>query len=70
MYTQHDNPGDYRVTVTTADGTESDLSREIAALLDPARDPWRAFAVATADAVAERNRDLETIIKRAAVPIR
>jgi hypothetical protein len=70
MYTQHDNPGDYRVTVTTADGTESDLSREIAALLDPARDPWRGFAVATADAVAERNRDLETIIKRAAVPIR
>lgn len=70
MFTQHADPAHYHVAVTTPDGADSELSRQIAATVQPARDPWKRFAAAAAQAVAERNRDLETIIERSVRPIR
>jgi hypothetical protein len=71
MYTQHENDGDYHVTVEALPDVASHaFGRRVAELVDNESGPWKAFNAAIAQTVRERNLDLATIIERATLEAR
>jgi hypothetical protein len=57
MYNEKSDPGEYRVMLERAvasEGKGSPFFRKLDGLVDPARDPWRAFSGVAAQAVRER----------------
>ena len=71
MYTQHENDGDYHVTVEALpDAASHAFGRRVAELVDNESGPWKAFNAAIAQTVRERNLDLATIIERATLEAR
>jgi hypothetical protein len=57
MYNEKSDPGEYRVMLERAadpDGKGSPFFRKLDGLVDPERDPWRAFSEVAAQAVWQR----------------
>jgi UDP-2,3-diacylglucosamine pyrophosphatase LpxH len=67
MYGEQQDPGAYRVAVEEAAGASSapnELTARVRSLVDPARDPWKAFSAAASQAVNVRGRNLRSRIER------
>jgi hypothetical protein len=66
MYTQHVRDEDYRVVVEPLpDDASHEFGKRVADIVDNEAEPWKAFNVAVAQTVRNRNVDLGTIIDRA-----